>query len=98
MTVFGAALGLSVSYFTGAADLREQGVEIRHMRDAMFPQLRKDLEGERNRTDARIFEVAGLVKTVLDMNKEREKTTQELIHLLRVQNDLMARQQHIRTP
>lgn len=89
-----AALGFAASQVTVgakvrdvtsgiAADVREAAVELR--------QVKAEFVNEQKRTDARIFELSGLVKTVIESNSAREKTMQEFIQVIKVQNELLQR-------
>lgn len=52
-------------------------------------RLEKDGELERTRTDARIFELAGLVKSSLELNRE-------FIAVMKLQNELLRQKESLR--
>lgn len=77
------SLGFGFSQLMSVQDVREHTVEIR--------QIKTSVAEERGRTDSRIFQVAELVKAVIEADKERQKTLQEFISVVKVQNELLQR-------
>lgn len=79
----GAAIGLlsgvGMSQVTFVGDVKEHSTKI--------AQLEKDRDADRIRTDARIYEVASLVKEVIQSNRE-------LIHVLKMQSELLQRKEN----
>jgi len=60
--IIGFLAGVGAFQMAVAADVRAHTVKIE--------RLEKDYESERNRTDTRIFEVVGLVKEIINDNRE----------------------------
>jgi len=81
--LFSLSVGFDISQIGIVTEVREHTVEIR--------QMKQSSTEERSRTDARIFQVAELIRAVIDADKERQKTLQEFIQILRVQNELLQR-------
>lgn len=78
--VIGAIIGLLSG--VGYAQLSVIGRVENH--ETRVTRLERDSELERNRTDARIYELAGLVKSSLELNRE-------FIAVMKLQNELLQR-------
>jgi len=75
------SLGFGLSQLTVAGTVREHAVELKG--------IKKDFESEQKRTDTRIYEVASLVRDVINDNRNRTAQTGELIALIRAQNEMI---------
>ena len=81
--VIGLLSGVGVVHVSIASDVKEHAVKI--------TRIEKDMDGERDRTDIRIFELVGLVKEVLKTHQETMADNRELKALVRAQMEQAAR-------
>lgn len=83
IALFSGSLGFGFSQLTFGGDVKQHNVEIIALKEA-DTMIRKDMADERNRTDDRIKNVALLMTKLIEQN-------QELINLVKVQNELLNR-------
>lgn len=91
--MLGGTLGFGVSQLTIVAEVKSSSVTLNHTIQSnreVHERLMAELEAERKRTDARIFEVVGQVReqmsvnrSIVDQNRELISQNKEMIALLR---------------
>lgn len=82
LTTIGALIGFAVSQITVVAQVSRHDTEI--------VQFRREFEGEKNRTDQRIYVLVGLVERTIEQNKE-------FVSLIKVQTEVL-RASYNKTP
>jgi len=76
------AVGLIIGFLAGVGAVQmTMGSEVRE-NTTRISRIEKDMDSERSRTDARIFEVVGVVKEVISSNRE-------LLHVMKMQSELL---------
>jgi len=81
-TAQAVAVGLIIGFLAGVGAVQmTMGSEVRE-NTTRISRIEKDMDSERSRTDARIFEVVGVVKEVISSNRE-------LLHVMKMQSELL---------
>ena len=81
-TAQAVAVGLIIGFLAGVGAVQmTMGSEVRE-NTTRISRIEKDMDSERSRTDARIFEVVGVVKEVISSNRE-------LLHVMKLQSELL---------
>lgn len=86
VAIVGACMGFGASQWTVVARVSENSTRVQ--------EIKESFKDERGRTDSRIFALADLVKTVIQGQNEQQKTMQEFVSLIRLQNELLQRSIH----